>query len=68
MLDQLATPRLLSRKEVCRLLCVSDKWLRASPEAPPYVVIGPRKHGYDPRAVEAWKRTRTVVPAEHRAA
>jgi hypothetical protein len=59
---------MLSRKAVSKMLNVSDKWLRASPKAPPYVVIGPRKHVYDPQAVEAWARARTVVPAERRAA
>lgn len=60
--------RMLSRKEVCRLLGVSDKWLRSSPTAPAYVVFGTRKHLYRQQDIKAWLAARTVNPAERRAA
>lgn len=59
---------MMDRKSVAELLGVSVQWLKISPDAPPFVAIGPGKHGYRPEDLEAWLVARTVNPAERRAA
>lgn len=59
---------MMSRKAVAELLGVSIQWLKISPDAPPFVVLGPCKHAYRPDDIEAWIAARTVNPAARRAA
>ncbi|WP_046863274.1 helix-turn-helix transcriptional regulator [Microvirga massiliensis] len=57
-------PEILTSAEASKVLRVSRKWLRESPDAPPVMQLGPRKFVYSRAAIEAWLAARTVDPSK----